>query len=55
MLFDEQFGFQAGHWTDHALTEIVDRITYCRQDNMVSWEASILLVCLLTFQKHLTL
>ena len=27
ILFNKQFGFQAGHSTDHALLELVDRIS----------------------------
>ena len=37
MLFTEQFGFRAGHSTDHVIIGIVN-------ERMVSWKTSILLV-----------
>ena len=37
MLFSEQFGFQAGHSTNHALIEIEDRIKQFHGQKVYYW------------------
>ena len=44
---DELFHVRVGHWIEYAIIELLDEV--------VNGKISILLACLLVFQKHLTI
>ena len=49
ILNDKQFGFRAGHSTEHAILELIDQVSDAFDKTILPWESSLI------YQKHLTL